>query len=277
MMPIKPRVILPKTSLRIVPLPGSDTGNNTIERMRIKINGPITPERLTEALTLAAARFGGNFGGFYGGNLYLCAYNEKGEEIVLCDENGKEVTLLMQLPPGMPMRPALAPEVIERQRLELQQRKELEARERERRIQEEMLRRDDAERRKRLKDEAMAEFLRQVKQFKTLLAKHGEVLILQMNEIVAHVWATRNPRWPYGKDKGQVRAMPVFAWSAEAGEVMLYRSPEKTGSPRKIQSPISYLDRQRNIHQYWQYEEWHTVTDAIQQLLADLEKKDARK
>jgi hypothetical protein len=241
--------------------------------MRIKINGPITPERLTEALTLAAARFGGNFGGFYGANLYICAYNEKGEQIELCHENGREVTLIMQLPPGMPMRPALAPEVIERQRLELQQRKQLEARERELHTQEEMRWRAEAEHSKKIRDAAAVAHQKRVKQFESLFVEHGEALILRLNQIIAHVWDTRKPRWPHGKDKGQVRPMPVFAWSAEVGGLMLYRSPEKTGSPRKIQSPVGYLDSQRKLKHYWQYEEWHLVTDAIQQLLTDLEKK----
>jgi hypothetical protein len=240
--------------------------------MRIKINGPITPERLTEALAAATNRLGDDFGGFFNANLYVYAYNNDGEEIALCGADGKQATLLMALPPGMPMQPPMASEVIERRRRQLEQRKELEAQERAQREHEERVRCAQVEQRMKAKEAAAKAHHASVQQFESLLAKHGDALITQLNAIVATVWDARKPRWPHGKDKGQVRAMPVFAWSAEVGAVMLYRSPEKTGSPRKIQSPIGFLDGQRNVKQYWQYEEWHMVTDAIQRRLTDLDK-----
>jgi hypothetical protein len=171
----------------------------------------------------------------------------------------------------------MASEVIERRRRQLEQRKDLEAQERAQREHEERVRRAQVEQRIKAKKEAAKAHHASVQQFESLLAKHGDALITQLNAIVATVWDARKPRWPHGKDKGQMRAMPVFAWSAEVGAVMLYRSPEKTGSPRKIQSPIGYLDGQRNVKQYWQYEEWRIVAQTIQRFLMDLEMSEVGK
>jgi hypothetical protein len=245
--------------------------------MRIKINGPITPERLTEALAAATTRLGDDCGGFFNANLYVHAYNKDGEEIALCGADGKQVTLLMALPPGMPMQPPMASEVIERRRRQLEQRKELEAQERAQREHEERVRCAQVEQRMKAKEAAAKAHHASVQQFESLLAKHGDALITQLNAIVANVWETRKPRWPHGKDKGEVRARPVFAWNAEVGKVWLYRSPDKTGSARAIQSPVHYLDSQRNIQQYWQYEEWRIVAQTIQRFLTDLERNEVGK
>lgn len=56
--------------------------------MRIKINGPITADRLAEALEKAAEKCGENFGGFFGGNLYVNAFNKDGEAVQLVDCKG---------------------------------------------------------------------------------------------------------------------------------------------------------------------------------------------
>jgi hypothetical protein len=77
--------------------------------------------------------------------------------------------------------------------------------------------------------------------------RHSAEFIAQLNAIVENVWGTGKPCWPHGKNKGQVRARPVFAWNAEVGKMLLYRSPEKIGSARTIQSPVHYLDSQRNL------------------------------
>jgi hypothetical protein len=243
--------------------------------MRIKINGPITPERLAEALAAAITRLGADFGSFFNANLYVRVYNHDGEEIELYGTNGKPAALLLPLPPGMPMQPPVAPEVLERRHHQLEQRKGLERQEQIRRDHEEKLWRAQVEQRTRAKELAVKAYQESVQQFESLLAKHGEALIAQLNAVVANVWKTHQPSWPHGKNKGQTRAMPVFAWDAGIGKVLLYRSPEKNGSPRAIQSPVHYLYSHRTLQPYRRYDAWRIVSETIRRLLIELSMNEA--
>jgi hypothetical protein len=82
--------------------------------MRIKIVGPITPARLTEALESAAleftSRLGDDFEGFFGANLYLQAFSAAGQQVEI-QVDGKEKMITLSLPAGESLRPAQTEEV----------------------------------------------------------------------------------------------------------------------------------------------------------------------
>jgi hypothetical protein len=80
--------------------------------MRIIIDGPITPERLIEALERAALKFegvlGDRFEGFYGANLYVQAYSTDGRQVEIPGPRGAELVLKLALPEGSIKKPALS-------------------------------------------------------------------------------------------------------------------------------------------------------------------------
>ncbi|UIF89120.1 hypothetical protein KAF44_28670 (plasmid) [Cupriavidus necator] len=75
--------------------------------MKVRVEGPITAERLAEAVAQAATLHEGGavaFAGFYGATLYLHAYTDEGEPMAV-DQDGKEMALTVRAPAGTVLRP----------------------------------------------------------------------------------------------------------------------------------------------------------------------------
>lgn len=233
--------------------------------MRIKLVGPITPERLRDALELAAHGFrkvlGEQFAGFYGANLYLQVYNSDGEPIELY-EGGKEATITMRVPAGMLAKPMLSAGAV--QRRDARAAEAVQARDILRQADERS--REQIEARRAHWRALQAEQARHVRQFARIVEVFGDTVITQCNAAIAEVWARLKPLEPTGPNKGQPRDVPYLA--QQDGGRLLYVGEGR--SHRRIKTPVSRLGTYaETLEPHWKYQAW--VEGAVPALRAVIE------
>lgn len=220
--------------------------------MKVKVAGPITAERLTEALEQATARhreaMGQRFDGFYGATLYLNAYSNEGEQVAVM-QGDKEVSLILRLPAGVQMRPMLSERAVQAR----DQRLAEQARTREvlHQMEVENERRFEAEKARRRA--LQAEQHQHERVFARIHAAFGEALIAQCNAAIETVWAQWQPKEPHGPRKDQLRDRPFLA--VEDGRVMLYVGVGR--SARSILTPLSKLaSHGTELEPFWKHDVW---------------------
>jgi hypothetical protein len=236
--------------------------------MRIKILGPITPDRLTEALESAAleftSRLGDDFEGFFGANLYLQAFANGGQQIEIQVDN-KEKMITLSLPAGEALRPALSDEVkvkrVAARKAAVEEQAEREKKDDEARKQHAALVRERQAKWKIASDEQE----RRERQFTGLVSTHGVDFIARCNDVLREVWAEYSPVYPHGQKKGQLRDLPRL--ELINGIVHLFSG---STTPRKIKTPLSRQARYpAALEPYWKYPEW--VDGALPKLQALME------
>jgi len=223
--------------------------------MRVKITGPVTPERLVEALERVALTFEGVYGeefvGFFGANLYVQAYTKDGRQVEVAARGGKEMVISLRLPPGAIAKPALSDEL-------LAEREELAAKvEEQRRTADERDREAIEERRARIarRDQADAEQKGREMTFQAIVAAgFGEDVVRECNTAIKAVWDELRPVWPNGQKKGQPRAMPHLAMFE--GTVFLHAG-NRPGDGQRIKTPLSKRTSYGSeLEPYWKSPEW---------------------
>lgn len=233
--------------------------------MRVKITGPITVDRLTEAVMTAAEKFeaalGKEFAGFFGANLYLSAYTLAGEPVDLLDEFGKPV--MITLPVSVSQ--IASEDSSESAELKLEHGEEAEQLKREAIEQENQRLALEIEERYSLmfaaRQPLVEEQERRDRQFMALVAAYGMEFIDACNAAIAQTWEHLQPTWPHGARKGQLRARPIL--KTVGLDVQLGTLGGK--SFRKIRSPLSHVSSSlwsgSQLKTYWQHDGW--VTGAI--------------
>lgn len=225
--------------------------------LRVKIEGQITPERLTEALYLASDHCGEELSGFYGCNLYLVAFGHDGAPLEL---EGEEM-ILVPAPPGDIVRPALTSQAVQRQREEKRQQDELVRKAREESLRQQAEQQAEYQRRKEKREQLRQHVQARHARLTWLLARLGDELLSELNNVIEASWATRQPRFPHGTQKGELRNMPWFAADSN-GEAVLFRDRATKTSHIRIRSEFYATSRHGDVEHFWQFDEWKaTVAD----------------
>ena len=240
--------------------------------MRIKIEGPVTAERLMEALERATRTFqdvfGGDFVGFFGANLYVHAYTNDGQQVEVATKEGKEMLIRLPLTPGSIAKPALS-DALKLERAAIAARAEAESKEREETQRETFeVQRAQYVRRAQMR----AEQDERERKFQAIVAAFGENVIHDCNAVIQGVWEERRPVWPHGQKKGQLRAQPYL--SLLEGHVLLYAG-NRPGDGQKIKTPLSKtISHKLEFQTHWASPEWKEgAVPALAAVIEDYAKK----
>lgn len=240
--------------------------------MRIKILGPVTPARLTEALESAAVEFtsrlGDEFEGFFGANLYLLAFSTSGQQVEI-EVDGKEKMITLSLPAGEALRPAQSDEVKVKQTTTG---KAAEEKQTQRASEREARRKHwDTEREQMLAKLKAGndEQSRRAQQFTNLVSLHHTDFIARCNEAIREAWQEYLPVWPNGQKKGEPRPMPYL----ELIHNSVYLMSGPNIGRRKIRTPLSEgTNYGGDLRPYWKHSAW--VDGAVPKLQALIESYD---
>lgn len=233
--------------------------------MRIKIFGPITAERLAEALAAASNKFTDSEGfpllSFYGANLYLTTYNQDGQPVELQDRDGKDVSITLLAIPGEPARPALSDAANAQRTSQKEESKRLEEAER---IQ--------AEERKKKHEIAFLARQKIIDANTAAVQTYDDVTrsmieadpvdtVNLFNSVIDAVWQEMKPVYPNGKEKGKPRIKPKFELVGAANQLMLHR--DDTGVHYiKVRNPVCKLSNNR-VSAFWENEAWTKVSSLL--------------
>lgn len=233
--------------------------------MRVKIFGPITAERLAEALAAASNKFTDAEGfpllSFYGANLYLTAYDQDGQAVDLQDNNGKDVSITLPAIPGEPARPALSDAVKaqrasreeESKRLEEMERMQAEARRKEREI--------EFFARQKIIDANTAAVQTYDDVTRSMIEADPVGTVNLFNSVIDAVWQEMKPVYPYGKEKGKPRLKPKFEIIGAKNQLFLHR--DDTGVHYiKVKNPVCKLSN-NSVTAFWENEAWKKVSTLL--------------
>jgi hypothetical protein len=240
--------------------------------MRIKIDGPVSEARLAQALGEAAIMLGNAEAVFYNANLYVTAFDQNGD---ILDRPNRDLMIHLPLLPGDSKSPPVSAEVkrarADLRRAELQAAIDVKAAHAAIVIEQQRQIEIANEYRKRERQASYLSFQRRIDQFQSLVRAVGATnLIDKLNETVSQAWHTSRPIISTGKNKGDERPMPIFAWIG-GGEFVLFRNPDRT-SAIKLRSPVGAVDKYGVAVRFWQYTEWSKATEDIQNMLNVLAK-----
>lgn len=225
--------------------------------MRLNIKGEITPERLTEAFSLALQKLESTAPGskFYGANLYLVPYDEDGQAFDIVDGRGQSLIMNIPAPPGTIVKPALSAEAEQRRQVAREE-------ERQREIQEEEDRRQhraDLDRRHQIQAAKNAKAQESYKALNVLtsqlLTSEPERFIDGLNEAIRSTWSSLEPKEPNGPKKGEPKPMPVF--SIQDGKLLL--STTAWRQPKLVLNPVG-SHKLALIAPVWTYGAWLVAT-----------------
>jgi hypothetical protein len=225
--------------------------------VRLVIKGEITPERLTEAFSLALQKLESTAPGskFYGANLYLVPYDEDGQAFDIVDGRGQSLIMNIPAPPGTIVKPALSAEAEQRRQVAREE-------ERQREIQEEEERRQhraDLDRRHQIQAAKNAKAQESYNALNVLTSKlltsEPERLIDGLNQAIRSTWSSLEPKEPHGPKKGEPKPVPVF--SIQDGKLLL--STTAWRQPKLVLNPLGSL-KHTLIEPVWTYGAWVVAT-----------------
>lgn len=236
--------------------------------MRIKIEGPVTVERLAEALAIALQRCNGHVTGFYGANLYLNAFNDEGEQFELANADGKPSVIVMKTPSGELSKPILSKAASLRREQIKQKREAEERRQNEQYLLRQRLANQESERVRQAYLAEMRARERDAAMFRSVFEKHGDAFIADLNMVISAVWDEHKPMHSNGKEKGMLRKRPV---------IRVIDGRPKIGSAKtlyRFESP-KYNGPRRAP--YWTFPEWTNIAvPRLLEMIAEYYERDAR-
>lgn len=234
--------------------------------MRIKIKGPITPERLVSCLEDLKNRYGNHFGGFYGANLYLNVYNKDGEPCDIVDHRGEPLILSFGVPDGEVARPPITEEAKERRKKMREAEAASQAKfEEEWRLRREQHAREVAEREAKYQ-EAKAHIDRW-NELTSILIKHDqEEFLARTNAAIHSFWEETQPVYTAGKSTGEVRPIPKL--QIEGGKLQFLSGK----TVKKIKNPICCMAYGK-VASHWNYPEWEQVTARLTDVMTMMAKE----
>ncbi|WP_310622446.1 OfxX fusion product [Flexibacterium corallicola] len=237
--------------------------------MRVKLQGEITVERLSEALQAALQELENVRPGskIYGANLYLNLYDPYGLPFGLVDDSGDKFIIDLPAKPGELVKPALTAEAVQiRQEAIKEAARQAAEQEALRQERLEIIRRESQER-KQQNEQREKQFQNLNAVTEHLVKTMPERFVHELNTTVQAVWEELKPVEPHGKRKGEPKPLPSF----HIKDGFLELSTKSWKQAKIIRNPVGTRSNSE-IVPIWRHDAWIEAVRRINHLMEDLSK-----